>query len=141
SSNVAAVAHSKGVSSVVRFFDEEAARDIVREHGPADVILAANCFCHIQDLHSLAAGLRVLLKPNGVLIFEDPYLGDIIDRVAYDQIYDEHAYYCSVASVTSWLSPHGFQIADVQPQRVHGGSMRYIVCRRGASNPTSAVNA
>jgi len=140
SANVAAVAQSKGVNTVCRFFDEKAARDIVREHSEADAVLAANCFCHIQDLHTLAAGLQVLLKPKGVVIFEDPYLGDIIERVAYDQIYDEHAYYFSLASVTHWLSRHGFEIVDVQPQATHGGSMRYVVARCGELNATSQVD-
>lgn len=141
SANVAAVAQSKGVKTVCRFFDEEAARDIVHEHGQADVVLAANCFCHIHDLHTLGSGLQVLLKPKGVVIFEDPYLGDIIERVAYDQIYDEHAYYFSLASVTYWLSQHGLEIVDVQPQAVHGGSMRYVVGRRGELKPAPAVDA
>lgn len=140
SANVAGVAQSKGVKTVCRFFDEEAARDIVGEHGQADAVLAANCFCHIQDLHALAAGLQVLLKPKGVVIFEDPYLGDIVERVAYDQIYDEHAYYFSLASVAYWLSRHGFEIVDVQPQATHGGCMRYVVGRCGELNATSQVD-
>ena len=132
SANVAAAAEEKGVSSICRFFDEDAARDIVRDHGQADTVLAANCFCHIQDLLGLAAGIGRLLKPRGLLIFEDPYLGDIIGNTAYDQIYDEHMFYFSVMGVARWLERHGFEIIDVAPQPVHGGSMRYTVGHRGA---------
>lgn len=141
SANVAAIARSRGVQTTSLFFDEAAARDIVREHGQADAIVAANCFCHIHDLHALASSVEILLKPRGAVIFEDPYLGDIIDTVAYDQIYDEHAYYFSVASVTAWLSRHGFELVDVQPQSVHGGSMRYVAGRHGALRVTPSVDA
>ena len=141
SANVAAAAEEKGVESVLRFFDAEVARQIVRDHGQADVILAANCFCHIEDLRSLAAGIGHLLKPRGRLIFEDPYLGDIVDKVAYDQIYDEHVFFFSLLGVTSWLAPHGFEVVDVEPQAVHGGSMRYVAARRGVMQAKSAVES
>jgi methylation protein EvaC len=132
SANVAAIAEKKGVRSICRFFDDDAAREIVRDHGQADAVLAANCFCHIQDLHGLAVGLDRLLKPRGLLVFEDPYLGNIIENTAYDQIYDEHMFYFSVTGVARWLGRHGFEVIDAAPQPVHGGSMRYTVGRHGA---------
>jgi methylation protein EvaC len=141
SANVAALAQSKGVSTICRFFDLETAREISGRHGQADVVLATNCICHIQDLHSLADGLQILLKLSGVLIFEDPYLGDVIERVAYDQIYDEHAYYFSVLSLTHWFSGYGFEIVALQPQNVHGGSMRYTASRNGARQVKPEVPA
>ena len=141
SANVAAAAEEYGVRSICRFFDEEVARDIAQDFGPADAVLAANCFCHVHDLHSLAKGIGHLLKPRGLLIFEDPYLGDILAKNAYDQIYDEHAYYFCVTSVSRWLAQHGLEIVDVEPHDVHGGSMRYSVARRGAWPVQPAVAA
>jgi methylation protein EvaC len=93
--------------------------------------------CHIPYLHSVAAGIQILLKPRGVLMFEDPYLGDIVQKTSYDQIYDEHAFYFSVASVSHLFGEHGLEVIDVQPQNVHGGSMRYVIAHKGA-RPVSA---
>ncbi|MFS8086243.1 MAG: methyltransferase C-terminal domain-containing protein, partial [Acidobacteriota bacterium] len=90
-------------------------------------------------LHSVAEGIKILLKPEGVLIFEDPYLGDIIEKTSYDQIYDEHAFYFSVASLTHLFDRHELEIIDVIPQDVHGGSMRYVVAHQGAHQPSAAV--
>ena len=132
SANVARVAAEKGVRTVSEFFDEPLADRIVAEHGHADAVLAANVMCHIPYLHSVLAGVDRLLKPNGALIFEDPYLGDIIEKTSYDQIYDEHAFYFSVESLSYVLDQHDLEIIDVQPQPVHGGSMRYVVGRKGA---------
>ncbi len=140
SGNVAKAASSNGVETTCRFFDPVAARDIVATYGQADVVLATNCFCHIQDLHSLAEALEIVLKPVGVLIFEDPYLGDLIGNVAYDQIYDEHSYYFSILSVDHWLTQHGFETVDVRPQTVHGGSMRYVVGRVGTCERSRSVD-
>lgn len=137
SANVADVARGKGINTMSRFFDETLAREIVSAHGQADAFMGANVMCHIPYMHSVVAGIKLLLKPRGVLIFEDPYLGDIIQKTAYDQIYDEHALYFSVGSVGYLMEKHGLEIIDVLPQNVHGGSMRYVISHQGA-HPVSA---
>ena len=139
SDNVAQQAVEKGIQTVCKFFDEELACDIVAEQGQADVLLGANVMCHIPDLHSVAAGVRILLKPGGFLLFEDPYLGDIIEKTAYDQIYDEHAFYFSVSSVSYLFGQHGLEVIDVLAQPVHGGSMRYVIAPRGAAKISERV--
>lgn len=131
SSNVAEVARKNGVNTICEFFDENLARKIAREYGMCDAFLAANVMCHIPYLHSVAEGIKILLKPNGVLIFEDPYLGDIIEKTSYDQIYDEHVFYFSVNSISNLFREHGLEVIDVQPQKTHGGSMRYILAHEG----------
>lgn len=139
SANVAAAAREQGVQTLCAFFGKETADQILAEHGPADAILAANVMCHIPDLHSVGEGVDRLLKPDGVLIFEDPYLGDVIEKTSYDQIYDEHVYLFSVASVSSAFGPHGLEVIDVRPQVTHGGSMRYILGRKGRHAVSAAV--
>ena len=141
SANVARVAMDQGIDTVCKFFDEGLARQIAEERGQADAVLGANVMCHIPDLHSVAEGIRILLKPEGVLIFEDPYLGDIVEKTSYDQIYDEHAFYFSVASISYLFEQHGLEVVDVVPQNVHGGSMRYVVAHAGAGPVSPAVAA
>lgn len=139
SANVAQAAIDKGISTISEFFDEEAAKEIVKEHGQADAILAANVMCHIPYLHSVAAGIKILLKDDGVLMFEDPYLGDIVEKTSYDQIYDEHAFYFSVASISYLFEQHQMEVVDVVPQNVHGGSMRYVIAHEGTKEVSDAV--
>jgi methylation protein EvaC len=141
SSNVAQVARAKGIRTVSEFFDESLAQKIVAEHGQTDAFIGANVMCHIPYLHSVAAGIKILLKPSGVLVFEDPYLGDIIEKTSYDQIYDEHAFYFSVNSVSNLFGRHGLEVVDVQHQNVHGGSMRYTIAHAGAKRPSDSVAA
>lgn len=139
SANVAEAALEGGVRTVCAFFDESLARQIVAEHGQADAILGANVMCHIPYLHSVAAGIRTLLKPDGLLIFEDPYLGDVIEKMAYDQIYDEHALYFSLRSIKYLFAEHDLELVDVKPQPVHGGSMRYVLAQKGTRAPSPRV--
>jgi len=132
SANVAQVARDRGIQTVCRFFDEELAEQILKEHGPADAFLGANVMCHIPYIHSVLDGVKKLLKPRGVLAFEDPYLGDIVEKTSYDQIYDEHAFYFCAASIGYLAERHGLELIDVQAQPVHGGSMRYVLAHAGA---------
>jgi methylation protein EvaC len=132
SRNVADVARAQGINTVSEFFGADLAKAIRAEQGPADVILAANVMCHIPDLPSVAEGVRILLKPDGVLIFEDPYLGAMIEKTSYDQIYDEHVFIFSAMSVANAFARHGLELIDVVPQQTHGGSMRYLLAAKGA---------
>ena len=139
SANVARAARARGVSSLCRFFDLQAANEIVATHGQADAIVAANVMCHIADIHSAAAGVAALLRRDGLFVFEDPYWADIVAQTAYDQIYDEHAFYFSVASVERLFGRHGLELIDVAPQAVHGGSMRYVLSHQGSRRVSARV--
>lgn len=139
SANVAQAAMAKGVTTVSHFFDEDLARSIVAEHGQADAFLAANVMCHIPYFHSIIAGIKALLKPDGIVMFEDPYLGDVIEKTSYDQIYDEHVFLFSLKSVSYAFEQHGFELVDVEPQETHGGSMRYVLARKGVRPVSSRV--
>lgn len=132
SANVAKVAVDSGVKTICRFFNEQTAKDIVGEYGRADAFLGANVMCHISDLESVIAGIKILLKPNGIVMFEDPYLGDVIEKTAYDQIYDEHVFLFSASSIRYAFQRYGMELTALEPQKTHGGSMRYVISNKGA---------
>ncbi|HEU5108585.1 MAG TPA: methyltransferase domain-containing protein, partial [Micromonosporaceae bacterium] len=136
---VADMARAKGVRVRGDFFEESTAADVAAEDGPADVIFGANTICHVADVESLFAGVDALLKPDGVFVFEEPYVGSILDRTAFDQIYDEHFYLFSVRSVQAMADRFGFTLVDVERVPVHGGEIRYTVARRGGRAPRASV--
>ncbi len=131
SANVAKVAMDKGVNTMVDFFDEKLAIKIVEQNGQADAFIAANVMCHLPYFHSIVSGISKLIKKTGIVVFEDPYLGDVIEKISYDQIYDEHTFLFSVNSINHIFSEYGMEVIDVMPQETHGGSMRYIIGHKG----------
>lgn len=130
--NVAQEANKHGVRTCSGFFTEELAEKILKEEGQADAFLAANVMCHIPDIRGVVRGIKKLLKPNGVVMFEDPYLGDVITKTSYDQIYDEHVFLFSALSIQYLFNLEGMELIDLQPQVTHGGSMRYVLGHVGA---------
>ncbi len=127
----AAAIRARGLEVVEGFFNAATAGAIAAAHGCADVIVAANVICHIPDVHDLAAGICRLLEDAGLFVFEDPYLGDMLEVGSYDQIYDEHVFVWSATSVAAAFQRHGLELIDVQPLRTHGGSLRYVLARTG----------
>jgi len=139
SANVAQEATRNGIDTMCSFFDRDIAARILQEHGPADAVVGANVFSHIPDIHSVFAGIKLLLKEGGAFIFEEPYLAEIIEKTAYDQFYDEHFYYYCLSSLDNMLAQHGMVIVDAEPQQVHGGSMRYFAVNDATRPSTPRV--
>lgn len=136
SGNVAELARKNSVNVTEEFFNKKTAAAIVKQYGKADIIGGSNVFCHIEDINSVFEGISVLIKDNGILYFEDPYLLDIIKKSSFDQIYDEHVYYYSGLSVINLANRHGLQLVDMRHQEVHGGSMRYYI-KKGKGHSVS----
>ncbi len=139
SENVAQVAMEKGIEVITQFFDRPLAEHILQSHQKADAILSANVMCHIPYMHSIYDGVKTLLKEDGVFIFEDPYLGEIIEKTSFDQIYDEHVFLFSALSVNYLANMHDLELVNVEPQITHGGSMRYTIAHKGVKIVSQSV--
>ncbi|MBB3052439.1 methylation protein EvaC [Prauserella isguenensis] len=139
SGDVADLSAAAGVRVRKDFFEEPTALEIAETDGRADVIYAANTLCHIPYMDSILAGVRALLQPRGVFVFEDPYLGDIVERTSFDQIYDEHFFLFSAQSVDEMARRHGLELVDVERLAVHGGELRYTLALPGARQRGAAV--
>src|ERR1035437_1813415 len=130
SKNVAQVAQNDGINTITEFFDKTLAEKIVQKDGNADAFIAANVMCHIPYFHSIIEGIDVLLNEDGIVVFEEPYLGAVLEKTTYDQLYDEHVFLFSLHSISYAFEKHGFELFDAVPQETHGGSMRYYLCRK-----------
>jgi methylation protein EvaC len=140
SKNVAREANKNGVQTVSDFFTENLAKEIVDQYGKADAFLAANVMCHIPDILGVAKGIKAILKSKGVVMFEEPYLGDIISKNSYDQIYDEHVFLFSLHSIKFLFNLVDMELIDAIPQTTHGGSMRYVLAHKGAHQINPSVD-
>jgi SAM-dependent methyltransferase len=130
--NIAAVAQARGIPTLNRFFGPEVVADIVGEFGRADVVIGNNVLAHVPAINAFFAAVAACLAPGGAAIFEFPYLGEMLDRTAFDTVYHEHVFYYSLAAVSGLGVRAGLEVFDVEPQAVHGGSLRVFFQHRGA---------
>lgn len=122
--NVAKVAESRGVPTVVEFLGKATATAIVDGGHRADLVVGNNVFAHVPALNDFTAGLATLLKEDGVLTLEFPHLLNLIAECQFDTIYHEHFSYFSLIAASRALGRHGLEIFDVEQIPTHGGSLR-----------------
>ena len=131
SKNVAQISSKKGIKTINRFFNYKNVKKLKSLKKKINVITAANAICHIPDLKSLIKGIDFLLADKGIFVFEEPYLGSMLKKTSYDQIYDEHIFMFSASSIKKIFNLFNLELINAIPQKTHGGSMRYVICRKG----------
>ena len=137
--NVAAVARARGIPTLERFFGPDVVDEVVGGFGRADVIVGNNVLAHVPGINAFLAAVRDCLAPAGAAVFEFPYLGELLERTAFDTIYHEHVFYYSLAAVAGLAARAGLELFDVERQHVHGGSLRVCLQHPGTRPVAPAV--
>jgi hypothetical protein len=122
--NVAAVAAQKGVTTLVKFFGRETARELVASGKKADLLLGNNVLAQVPDVNDFVAGMKILLGPQGVITMEFPHLQRLMEENQFDTIYHEHFSYFSFLTAEKIFAAHGLTLFDVEELTTHGGSLR-----------------
>jgi hypothetical protein len=125
--NVAKVAVEKGIPTIVEFFGEASANGLVANHS-ADLLLGNNVLAQVPDLNDFVKGMKILLKPTGVITMEFPHLMQLINGNQFDTIYHEHFSYFSWITTEKVFAAHGLRLFDVEEIPTHGGSLRIYAC-------------
>jgi SAM-dependent methyltransferase len=139
--NVAKVALQKGIPTLVEFFGQDTAISLAGDSS-ADLLLGNNVLAHVPDLNDFVAGMKILLKPGGVITMEFPHLMSLMRDNQWDTIYHEHFSYFSFLTVSRVFEAHNLRLFDVEELPTHGGSLRIYGCHSDdAEKPQSAAAA
>jgi SAM-dependent methyltransferase len=125
--NIAAIAERNGVPTRCAFFGREVGERLASEGMRCDVFHANNVLAHVADLNGFVAGVKAVLKPDGIASIEVPYLGELVDKLEFDTIYHEHLCYFSATALDRLFERHGLLLSDVERLPIHGGSLRVFV--------------
>jgi hypothetical protein len=126
--NVAEIASQKGIPTIAKFFNRTSAGELVAQGQKADLLLGNNVLAHVPNLNDFVAGLKILLKPAGVITMEFPHLMRLISGNQFDTIYHEHFSYFFFVTVNEVFARHKLRIFDVEELTTHGGSLRIYAC-------------
>ena len=138
--NVAKVAwEQKQIPSVVKFFGVQTAKELVADSKSADLLLGCNVLAHVPDINDFVGGLKIALKPAGIITFEFPHLLRLIENNQFDTIYHEHFSYLSLLAVEKVFARHGLTLFDVEELPTHGGSLRMFARHSDNHAPVTAV--
>jgi 2-polyprenyl-3-methyl-5-hydroxy-6-metoxy-1,4-benzoquinol methylase len=137
--NTAAVAKAKGIETITEFFGTRLANELAAKGRKADLLLGNNVLAHVPDIVDFVAGMKILLKVDGVVTMEFPHLLQLIANNQFDTIYHEHFSYLSLFTVQQIFEAQGLTIFDVEEIPTHGGSLR--IYARNKENGTLPVHA
>ncbi|WP_421656864.1 methyltransferase domain-containing protein [Leptothermofonsia sp. ETS-13] len=136
--NIAKVAIAKGIPTLNEFFGQACARKLVQQGKQADLIAANNVLAHVPDLNDFIAGIKILLKPQGVFTGEIQHLMRLMEANQFDTIYHEHFCYHTFTTLEKIFAAHGMVLFDVEELPTHGGSIRiYARHQNDSSKPIS----
>ncbi|CAD7044407.1 class I SAM-dependent methyltransferase [Pseudorhizobium endolithicum] len=122
--NVAEVAKARGIPTLTEFFGRKLAEQMRESDRQADLIVGNNVLAQVPDLNDFVSGLRILLKPNGIITLEFPHIAKLIEENQFDTIYHEHFSYFSLLTIEKVAARHGLKVFDVERLSTHGGSLR-----------------
>jgi SAM-dependent methyltransferase len=134
---IARKATESGIETLPTFFTSELARKIRLERGAATIVCANNVFAHGDNLADMVEGVRELLAPDAVFVFEVSYLVDIVQKMLFDTIYHEHLCYHSVKPLDRFFRRHGMELIDIERIASKGGSLRATVQLTGGPRAMS----
>ncbi len=127
--NIARFAEQHDIPTICDFFSDTLAERLVSDGYQADVIHANNVLAHVPDLNGFVRGLRRLLKPDGVVVVEVPYVYEMITHCEFDTVYHEHLSYFSLTALHELFTRNGLTIQNVERLAIHGGTLRLYAGR------------
>lgn len=138
--NTAKVAQDKGISTLVKYFGVNTAKELVNEGRKADLLLGNNVLAHVPDINDFVQGMKLLLSDNGVVTMEFPHLYQLLKFNQFDTIYHEHFSYLSFNSVKTIFESVGLEMFDVEEIPTHGGSLRIYAKHKEDTSKAISVN-
>jgi SAM-dependent methyltransferase len=135
---IAIEATERGIPTRAEFFNVPVANSIRSEHGPARAIIANNAMANIDDLDEILRGVKALLAPDGVFVFETQYALDVFENTLLDVIYHEHISMFSVQPVARAAPRHGLSVFDAERISTKGGSVRFWLQHKDGPRPVAA---
>ncbi|SOH03049.1 class I SAM-dependent methyltransferase [Candidatus Kuenenia stuttgartiensis] len=141
--NVARAAIENGIKTISKFFGARTASELSAEGIQGDLLIGNNVLAHVPDLNDFVKGLKVALKPEGIITMEFPHIMRLIEKNLFDTIYHEHFSYFSFKTVRDVFEFHALTVFDVDEVKTHGGSLRIYACHKEdkSRNISNKVNA
>jgi SAM-dependent methyltransferase len=122
--NLCKISHNNGIPAFSKFWGFEVAKQF---YGTADLITATNVFAHLDNVTEFLEACKIALKPEGVLVIENPYWMETMEGYQFDQVYFEHMSYWSIKPMIALCEKVGLHLVDLSYHDIHGGTMRYEI--------------
>ena len=129
---VANEAIKKGITTLIDFFGESLASQLIKTKKPK-LIIGNNVLAHVPNLHDFISGVATLIDGEGVITFEFPHLLNLLKNCQFDTIYHEHYSYLSITALMPIFEQHKLKVFEVEKLLTHGGSLRIFLAKNDSN--------
>jgi SAM-dependent methyltransferase len=91
-----------------------------------DIVTSIAMFYDLEDPIAFSRGVKRIMGPDGIWVFEMSYMPTMLRMNSYDTICHEHLEYYSLAVIEYILRQAGLKIINVSLNTINGGSIRCI---------------
>jgi SAM-dependent methyltransferase len=127
--NLAKLANKKNIKTLPRFFNEETSQYIKNKYFMPDIVICRNVIPHVENIHSVVAGISKVLAHDGKAYVEFHYAANLYKHLHYDYIYHEHIFYFTLLTMINLLKKHGLYAIDVFKSPISGGSLVVVASK------------
>ena len=131
------MARKKGYDVYTSYLTEPQAQQIVAKHGEFDTLFLRHVVEHVSDLEDFFAGIRTLLRDDGLLVLELPEVEESFRLGSPAILWEEHVNYFTPALAEHMLGRFGFEVCDRRTYVFGGGSMAFVAHKRAAPVSTT----
>ena len=128
--NMAKLANAENLETLQMPFNQYAADQIKKKYGKAKLITATNVFAHMSTLRDVILGINELLTDDGLFVFENHYIIDILKLNQYDSIYHEHIRSYSLTSLEYLFNLYNMKIIDAEIVERYNGTIQVTVSKK-----------
>jgi SAM-dependent methyltransferase len=122
------------------FFSYQNSIKLKKKYKSFKIITANNVCAHIPDIRDFVLGVKNILEPEGLFIFEVSYLKDVVSKLTFDTIYHEHMSYHSIKPLLSFFESLGMSVLDFDLVEAQGGSIRFYVGHKNQKINKKKIN-
>jgi SAM-dependent methyltransferase len=126
----AEIARNKGYEVYTSYLTQEQASLIAGKCGVFDAVFLRHVVEHVSDLDDFFAGIRTLLRDDGLLVLELPEVEEGFSLGSPAILWEEHLNYFTAALAEHMLTRFGFRVCDRRSYVFGGGSMAFVAHKR-----------
>ena len=134
--NLCKISQKNGIPAIRDFWSLNLGKQLT---GEAHLITATNVFAHLDNVTEFLEACKIALKPDGVIVIENPYWMETMEGNQFDQVYFEHMSYWSIKPMMALCQKVGLHIVDLCYQDIHGGTMRYEIRKQEGEKELTEV--
>ena len=110
-----------------KYFDIKISKKLLKKNEHFDIITFTNVFAHIENFNELIKSLKMLIKPNTLLIIENHYFGEVLKKNQFDTFYHEHPRTYSLNSFYKISQLLNMHINDFNFVKRYNGNIRVFL--------------